>query len=135
MFWNKKKEVVKVDPVLEKLDMLTNILVDVNTRLSVLEQEAVVAAQEAVVAAQEAVVAAQAAEVVEASEPLVTLTGSDIDSDGKVKIALDWNDGFIDQLRASGYQGTTDEVVVQKWLVHLANDINEKLTHTSSTFS
>jgi hypothetical protein len=121
MFWNKKKVVVKVDPVLEKLDMLTNILVDVNTRLSVLEQEAVIAEQ--------------AAEVAEASEPLVTLTGSDIDGDGKVKIALDWNDGFIDQLRASGYQGTTDEVVVQKWLVHLANDINEKLTHTSSTFS
>lgn len=125
MFWNKK---VKDDAVLVRLDALSSILADLSARQAAAEARYDELSDKLTIVNTEKAAA-------EASEPLVSLTGSDIDGDGKVKIELDWNDEFIAQLRASGYQGTTDEVVVQKWLVHLANDINAKLTNNNEQYS
>lgn len=115
MFWNKKKPVVDTNAlILQKLEEMSD-------RLKQVEEKAVEVLPEPI--------------VVENTEPYVNLKGTDIDKDGRVKIELDWNDAFIAELRSSGYQGTEDEVVVQKWLVHLANDINSNLTTDNNQYS
>ena len=42
---------------------------------------------------------------------------------GRIKIDLDWNDEFVEYLRANGITGTSDELVVQKWITMLYQDI------------
>ena len=36
---------------------------------------------------------------------------------------LDWNDIFVQQLRIAGYQGNTDEDVVENWFSNLCRNI------------
>ena len=40
-----------------------------------------------------------------------------------LKMELDWNDEFIAYLRDNGIDGTDDEVVIQKWIAMLYQDL------------
>lgn len=42
-----------------------------------------------------------------------------------IRIELDWNDAFIQELRNSGITGADDEAVAQKWLALLSRDLDE----------
>lgn len=39
------------------------------------------------------------------------------------EMELDWNDKFVDDLREAGYEGTSDEAVVDVWLADLCRNI------------
>lgn len=59
------------------------------------------------------------------TEPRVEIIGAVHDPKKGVKIDLDWNEEFVDYLRENGITGTTDEVVVQKWVTLLFRDMLE----------
>jgi wobble nucleotide-excising tRNase len=61
------------------------------------------------------------------SEPWVEVVGESIDPVKGIEIKLDWNDAFIKFLQASGIQGTDEDVIVQKWLALLYQDLFETL--------
>ena len=119
MFWNKKE---KKDPVLDLLKGLSDKIVNLSDRLENIERKT-------------AEIVFDESPVKEDLEPHVSLLGTDVDDQGNVKIQLDWNDAFVAKLRASGFDGVEEEVIVQKWLAKLANDINLKLMSSNSTFS
>lgn len=52
-------------------------------------------------------------------EPWVQVVGDEIDPERGIRIELDWNDAFVKYLKQSGYTGTSDEAIVQKWLAHM----------------
>lgn len=56
-------------------------------------------------------------------EPWVEVIGNSYDSEKNLKVQLDWNDAFIRYLRVNGFTGATDDVVVQKWLAGLSNNL------------
>ena len=60
-------------------------------------------------------------------EPWVQVIGEHVDPKQGIRIELDWNDAFVDYLKRSGYTGTTDEAIVQKWLAHLYQHLIEKM--------
>jgi hypothetical protein len=39
----------------------------------------------------------------------------------------DWNNEFIKYLKSIGYVGTSDELIIQKWLMDLYKDVSGKL--------
>jgi len=53
----------------------------------------------------------------EAGEPWVEVIGIDIDKDdpGQGAFELDWNDKFVANLIRAGYQGRTDQDIVDNW--------------------
>lgn len=59
----------------------------------------------------------------ESDEPWVELVGGDIDPNKGLQMQLDWNDAFIDQLRAKGYKGTNDGSLVAQWLLTVSNTV------------
>jgi hypothetical protein len=62
-------------------------------------------------------------------EPWVSIVGESIDPEKGIKLELDWNDAFIKYLKANGYTGASEEMIVGKWMVdmhrHLAGKLNE----------
>lgn len=65
-------------------------------------------------------------------EPYVSVIGENIHPEKGIELALDWNDDFIVYLRQNGYQGTSDELIVQKWLHTLYNDMSIRLQSKSN---
>jgi hypothetical protein len=65
-------------------------------------------------------------------EPWVQIIGDSVDPDRGIKIELDWNPAFVTYLKNSGYSGTSDEAIVQKWLAHLYKHVIEKLSDTQT---
>ena len=53
----------------------------------------------------------------EAGEPWVEVISMDIDKDnpGQGSFELDWNDKFVANLIRAGYQGKTDQDIVDNW--------------------
>lgn len=49
-------------------------------------------------------------------EPRVEIVSSGIDADGMSRLQLEWNEEFIEHLRVHGYEGATDEEIVNQWL-------------------
>ena len=60
-------------------------------------------------------------------EPYVSIIGEHIDPENGIELALDWNDEFIKYLKHHGYVGTSDELIVQKWLQSLYEDMSLKM--------
>jgi hypothetical protein len=60
-----------------------------------------------------------------AKEPYVEITHMEIDSENPSygSFELDWNEHFIKKLRAMGYPGETDEVVVDLWFQSVCRNI------------
>ena len=70
-------------------------------------------------------------------DPWVDIIGW-VRTDQGVKVELDWNDAFVDYLRANGIKGTDDEQTVQKWVTLLlrdmADDMEERFGGDNSSF-
>lgn len=64
-------------------------------------------------------------------EPFLNLKGLVQQSDGKVKIELDWDDDFIQKLKQSGYTGADDNAIIQKYLLELTSLISEDMSGDS----
>ena len=60
-------------------------------------------------------------------EPRIEIIGSDYDPENGIKMTMDWNDAFIKQLKQSGYSGTSDEAVVQKWLQQVSQQVANRM--------
>jgi hypothetical protein len=58
-------------------------------------------------------------------EPYVTVTGMDIDPEdpGAGAFELDWNDIFVARLIKSGYQGKTDQDIVDNWFKSVCRNV------------
>ncbi len=51
----------------------------------------------------------------ESNEPYIEIISEGIDSVGRLKIEFDWNKAFIMDLRKNGFEGNSEEEIVQKW--------------------
>lgn len=60
-------------------------------------------------------------------EPWVEIKSADYSEVKGIQIELDWNDAFIQYLKDNGMKGRDDEIIVQKWLAFLYQDLIEKL--------
>jgi len=61
----------------------------------------------------------------EAGEPWVEVIGIDIDKDnpGAGSFELDWNDKFVANLVRAGYQGKTDQDLVDNWFRSVCQNV------------
>lgn len=61
----------------------------------------------------------------EAGEPWVEVLGIDIDKDnpGAGSFELDWNDKFVANLIRAGYQGKTDQDLVDNWFRSVCQNV------------
>ena len=61
----------------------------------------------------------------EAGEPLVEILGMDIDPNdpGQGAFELDWNDKFVANLVRAGYQGKTDQDIVDNWFKTVCRNV------------
>jgi hypothetical protein len=60
-----------------------------------------------------------------AGEPYIEIVAMELNSDnpGLGSFELDWNEQFIKKLRAMGYPGPTDEVVIDLWFQDVCRNI------------
>lgn len=68
----------------------------------------------------------------QSSEPWVDVVGW-TETDQGVKVELEWNDAFVDYLRASGVSGADDEQIVQKWVTLLLRDMADQMEERFNT--
>lgn len=59
----------------------------------------------------------------ESDEPWIEVMGGDVDPEKGLQLNLDWNDAFINQLRAQGYKGTTEGSLVGQWLLAVSQSV------------
>ena len=61
----------------------------------------------------------------EAGEPWVEVLSMDIDKDnpGAGSFELDWNDKFVANLIRAGYQGKTDQDIVDNWFKTICRNV------------
>jgi len=62
------------------------------------------------------------------NDPWVTIKGYSFDEKFGLKIELDWNEAFVEYLKANGVHGKDEEVIVQKWLAGMYLDLESKLS-------
>ena len=62
----------------------------------------------------------------ESPDPWVDIVGWVRNTDG-VNVELEWNNAFVDYLRAEGITGTDDNALVQKWVAFLMRDMAEQM--------
>jgi len=60
------------------------------------------------------------------SEPWVEVLGM-TETDKGVRTELEWNDAFVDYLRANGVSGADDDQIVQKWITLLLRDMADQM--------
>jgi len=48
-------------------------------------------------------------------EPYIEIISEGVDPMGRVKIEFDWNDAFIAHLRKNGFDGRSEEEVIEGW--------------------
>lgn len=65
-------------------------------------------------------------EMYASKEPWVEMQ-SWADTPQGVKVELEWNDAFVQYLKAQGIEGTDDEQTVQKWVALLLMQINDSM--------
>ena len=64
----------------------------------------------------------------ESPEPWMELVAISADERGQIKIELDWNGAFVQQLRENGFNGPDDETIMQRYVAVLAKDVAEDMT-------
>ena len=103
--------------------------------------ESIQVAKEAAAAADDATEAVKAAKeaerlaklspkeiATEKKEPWVCVLNTHVNKDNIRNgfFELDWNEYFVLQLRSAGYEGATDEEVVDKWFSELCRNVGEE---------
>ena len=61
------------------------------------------------------------------SEPWIEIKSAEYNESKGIQIELDWNDAFIGHLKDSGITGREDDIIVQKWLSLLYQNLSDKL--------
>lgn len=59
-------------------------------------------------------------------DPWVTILSIVDDPEKGARVELDWNDAFIEYLRANGIVGVDDDAVIQKYITMLLHDLAGK---------
>ena len=65
------------------------------------------------------------AQATKKKEPYVEVIGLDIDANNPVQGAfeLDWNEYFVEELRSKGFNGATDEDIVDQWFNQVCKNV------------
>lgn len=63
-------------------------------------------------------------------EPWANINFLEFDPQKGFRFEGDWNDAFIDHLKASGFSGNNDEEIFQKYMARIALSISEKFEAT-----
>ena len=66
-------------------------------------------------------------------DPWVEVIGW-VETNKGVKVELEWNNAFVDYLRAEGIHGTDEEQVVQKWITLLLRDMADQMEERNGEF-
>ena len=61
-------------------------------------------------------------------EPWMEIVAISAEEKGQIKIQLEWNTPFVEQLRANGFTGPDEETVMQRYVAILARDVAEDMT-------
>lgn len=61
------------------------------------------------------------------TEPWIEIKSADHDPVRGIHIELDWNVAFVQYLKDGGFTGRDDEIIVQKWLAFLYEDLITRL--------
>lgn len=69
----------------------------------------------------------------DSDEPWVDLKGY-TETEHGLRISIDWNDAFIDHLRAEGMNGTDEDQVVHTWLAMLMKDVTNDSDDSKGDF-
>lgn len=109
------------------IDKIEQITAEAEIRMHSAIDEAARHQQEAEKARQDAVVAKLTPKEIatEKKEPWVTVLETHVNSENVRNgfFELDWNEYFIVQLRSNGYQGDSEEAIVDKWFQDLCKNI------------
>ena len=49
-----------------------------------------------------------------------------INDNGQIELKIDWNDDFIKELRANGFNGANDDVIIQQYLATIHRKLLEE---------
>ncbi len=65
------------------------------------------------------------AQATKKKEPYIEVIGLDIDANNPVQGAfeLDWNEYFVEELRSKGFNGATDEDIVDQWFNQVCKNV------------
>lgn len=63
----------------------------------------------------------------DSDKPWVTVVGDAVGEEG-LQVSLDWNDAFIEYLKANGIEGKDDTQIVQYWLAMIAKQQADRLS-------
>lgn len=61
------------------------------------------------------------------SDPWVEVLGTVQTEDG-LRIELDWNDAFVEYLKANGIAGIDEDQVIQRYITYLLRDMTERMS-------
>ena len=67
----------------------------------------------------------------ESKDPWVEVIGAVEDTAQGVRIALEWNDAFVQYLQSQGVNGTDEGQVVQHWVTLILRDMAEQMEESS----
>jgi len=121
MFWKSKKEVR--NEILEELRQEDKERVLAENKVKKEAEEAAIAK---IKAEQEAKEEAEK-KLRESSDPWVDIKAIVHDPEKGVQIELDWNEAFIEYLKANNYTGVDEEAIIQKYLAVLTQNIVEDM--------
>jgi hypothetical protein len=69
------------------------------------------------------------------TKPYISLIGETIHPEHGIELSLDWSDEFVRYLKDSGYTGTSDELIIQKYMLHLYSDMAERIRERTNNVS
>ena len=65
-------------------------------------------------------------------DPWVEIEGW-AESPNGVKVELEWNDAFVNELKKQGISGADEDQIVQKWIALLMHDMSSKMADEKAT--
>jgi len=127
-WWNKEKialeqELVATKAKLEQVEaeqvVTTNLLIGTNDELAAVQAD--------FAEAQAELDEIKAKDPHKSITPWFNLTTDVLDPVKGLQVDMDWNEAFIQHLREAGHTGRDEEILVQKWLAMLYEDIITQL--------
>lgn len=68
------------------------------------------------------------------NEPYVKIVGILEERDGRIRLELDWDDGFIKHLKSNGYTGVDDNAIIQRYIAELTAMVTDEMQGDSSDY-
>ena len=112
------------------IDVLEDAVKDAEASLKIAEEKASKAVQEAESAKEIQRIASLSPKEIasEKKEPWVAVLDTHVNKDNIRNgfFELDWNEYFVLQLKAAGYQGDTEEAIVDQWFSELCRNVGSE---------